>query len=192
MPTQPEDLAPSGEYGWERLGLDGGYVGELAAGPDGWVYAASARSLYRSHDGGANWKQRKKAFHSPDITSLIETPSGSLLAGTEAKPESVEEFGPMGDGKYAGVYRSTDEGRSWKRVLNQRMDSVWALVTDSDGGIVAGCTDRVARSTDDGLSWVDLDLPTGPDWTTLVLSVAVDGDGTIFAGTTRGLYCGRP
>ncbi|MFC1526458.1 WD40/YVTN/BNR-like repeat-containing protein [Candidatus Latescibacterota bacterium] len=183
--------SPTSGTRWLRLLETTHEVRSVLLGEEGTVYAGTGgQGVYRSVDGGTQWKQRKKDFHSPDITALIATGDGSVLAGTEAVPESVEEFGPMGDGKYAGVYRSTNEGGSWKRMLNQRMDSVWAFAMDADGGIVVGCTDRVARSADDGASWVDLDFPLDGDWYNQVLSLAADVDGVIFAGTKRGLYRG--
>ena len=87
----------------------------------------------------------------------------------------------------AGVYRSTDNGASWTRVLNLGSHICWALAIDARGHVFAGTDYRVIRSTDNGASWTQSEIMSGAE-RIAVLSLAFDRDGVLFAGTTQGLF----
>lgn len=72
------------------------------------------------------------------VYSLLETSSGTLLAGTRGQ----------------GISRSDDGGRSWTPSSTSLPDAiVHFLIQLRDGSILAGTGQGIALSTDDGRTW---------------------------------------
>jgi len=76
-----------------------------AARPSGVVYAGTDMGLYRSDDSGARWR-------------LLNTPmSGSMVWSMAIDPvEPSVMFAGTGTPSKPGIYRSTDEGKSWEHL----------------------------------------------------------------------------
>jgi hypothetical protein len=85
--------------GWHKAGELTGKVDAVAYDPDEpkSVYAAAAKGMFVSNDGGEQWTSMK----SPDsaVTTLTAAPSGVLYAG--------------GNGN---LFRSRDRGQTWEKV----------------------------------------------------------------------------
>ena len=108
---------------------------------------------------------------------------------------SVKALFSNGDYLFAGtnngVFRSTDQGQSWKSVNLGKIDQLPHITsfTAVGGTIFAGDSDQpMFRSTDNGLTWTRMEVPE--DITTFlqgetpiaITSLAANG-GSLFAGT---------
>ncbi len=138
--------------------------------------SSEATSLTRSLDGGNTWAGG--LLRGRDIFALTVTTDGTLLAGTlgggvyrsqlgsalwTALPSGtmsdyVYDFTQTSDAILAGtdngVYRSTDNGRSWSRTNDSTLAGpAYALDAASDGTLFAGTLFGVLRSTDGGHAW---------------------------------------
>ena len=163
-PAAAQDFWQSGN------GPYGGYVGALAATPDGSVFAGSSRGIFRSVDGGATWPLEGSVIGSYSIWSLAVNAQGYIFAGTE----------------YNGILRSKDNGATWAKI-NSGFSAYWVTaiaVHPAGGDIYASSVDgQVYRSTDNGESWIQV----GAGFTTRdVLALAVNAQGYVFAGTFNG------
>ncbi len=136
------------------------YVGVLghAYGPNG------ERGVYKSSDGGANWK--KVLDQGPETgVSDLAIASGMpsvLFAGTwNARRPPWSTYAPL-DGAGSGLYRSRDEGQSWSRLTGGGLPGGdWgrvAVAVSTDGQRVYALIDvpqkgGLYRSDDGGDSW---------------------------------------
>jgi hypothetical protein len=145
---------------WQALGPFGGDISSAAISPvdDRIVLAGLAPSgglggrMYRSTDGGATWN-RVAAFAQTSVFDIAFTPNGIAFAGAAN-----------------GVWKSTDDGQSWRQlslgvgfnsqVLEVTIDPrnsglVWAGVSDAFGAQPA----TVVRSMNGGDTWTDVTPP---------------------------------
>lgn len=154
------------------VGTGEGYiVGNSAGGVPG-------AGLYKSSDGGNNWELLNSTL-GPDyryIQKVVVTGSSTVLMTTR---RSVNEGGQ------GGIYRSTDGGGSWTRVLAGRGAD---LELASNGDLYASlgfgfqAVGNMVRSTDDGLTWEDI-TPPGGDPSRIELAVAPSQSSS--TGSTR-------
>jgi hypothetical protein len=144
------------------------------------VFAATPVGVFRSTDGGSHWV-------SPG--SALTVPLASSVAVSPGFAHDRTLFACGAD----GLYRSSDFGDTWQRVLvGDGMLSVAVSIVEPDRGplvIVGTEADGVLRSEDGGRTWTGanaglLDLTA--------ISVAVSpcfaSDRTAFAGTASGMY----
>jgi photosystem II stability/assembly factor-like uncharacterized protein len=110
---------------------------------DGKVYwAATARGIYQSSDGGALWRPRNAGLPGPDgtyVTDLLMLPSGMLIATND------------------GVFRSTDDGATWSRSGLESVPCSGLAVHPADPSHLAAFSQLrgIWLSTDGGRSWTD-------------------------------------
>jgi hypothetical protein len=101
-------------------------------------------SVFVSSDRGSSWKPAGPLGRSRYVpVSSLLTEGGALFAGT-------------GDGlaRGNGIWKSTDEGRTWTQKMTGLGDSVVNDLAASRGTIFAGTADKgVFASTDAGESW---------------------------------------
>src|SRR3954464_8307855 len=118
--------------GGRALAIEG-VVGE----PNTWYFGAVAGGVWKTLDGGPNWKP---VFDKQDISSIgaiAVAPSDHnvVYAGTgEAAIRGNTTYG-------TGVYKSIDAGRTWKNVGLQGSRQIGALIVpphDPDIVLVAG------------------------------------------------------
>lgn len=173
---------------WHRV-LDAG-VGALYTDPrDSRVLYAAGRGLLKSTDGGESWTSIGHGipFDEVGILSFAVDPHdpGVLIAGT-----SDPSTGP--DSTPGRIYRSTDEGTSW-RMISQIGGGPTAMVVDPvrPGILPAGSSGKTMvpgtfLSMDGGFNWKQIH---GGGARQIVASP--DGAGTYFAamraGDTRGV-----
>lgn len=176
------------------------YVGTGEVNPGGGSLTYTGTGVYKSTNRGRSWTSlglRDSGavgairIDPTDPQRLFVAASGSL-------------FNPGGD---RGVYRSTDGGRSWTRVLAGDTDTtgatevmfdpsdpqrMYAVLWDHNrapnlrayGGVGSG----VYRSTDGGDSWERLDgpVPSAPDLGRIGLGIAPSDPDRLYAITSRG------
>src|SRR5262249_13169214 len=127
---------------WTSIGPDGGAVSALAIDPQSpsTIYAATFGGIFKSTDGGENWKALSVPTSGLSFFALAVDPQnrGTVYAGT-----------------MVGVFKTTDGGASWSSP--QMAFPVNALVIDprSPGTVFAGTAQLggVLKTTDGGRTW---------------------------------------
>jgi photosystem II stability/assembly factor-like uncharacterized protein len=167
---------------------------------------SSGDGVYKSTDGGATWKN----------IGLRDSRQISRIAIDPRNPDVVyvgvlgHAYGPNDE---RGVYKSTDGGNTWTRVLNKGPEigvSDLAIVAANPAILFAGTWNAhrppwstyaplggpgsgLYRSSDGGANWIQLSehgLPDG-DWGRVGVAVSPDGKrvySLIEAGKKSGLY----
>jgi hypothetical protein len=157
----------SAEEGYDEVNTSG--LVELSGRIQDFAYDSAGKRLYaavanggvwRSDDVGASWTSIGDNLPSQIVGSVAWSTAGggTLLALTGD--------GAFGGDSYAGigVYRSTDQGRSWQRATGVPDGAIgFKLAVDpSNPSVVYAATGfGLFRSTDAGRSFVDVLLPTG-------------------------------
>lgn len=120
-------------------------TGIAPAGPGRAVLAGEAGTLLATADGGATWQELKSPY------------AGSFFGAIGLANGSVICYGMRGH-----AYRSTDAGRSWRRIdLGAYAGALQGASELSDGSVVLTGTDgMVARSTDGGNTFAPTVLPS--------------------------------
>lgn len=179
---------------WRRVA--GGAVRKVVVGSQPAIVLAAleASGLKLSTDGGISW--RELASPAASVLSLGLSPDfagdRTLFAGAAA---------PTGDNELA-LWRSTDGGQGWQRILSRRGSSALPLAVPStfpvDGMLFVGCGGQVlqphrAQGVGQGAPsppWRAAALPGGPQ-TVTALAFAADSQGAdggrVIAGTTTGV-----
>ncbi len=119
------------------LALDGDTV--FAGGADGGVW--------RSTDGGDHWTPLTDFLPTTSIGSLAVNPADhSVWVGTGESNTSSDSFMGM------GVYRSTDDGNTWKHVGGKEIDHqmIGHLTFDGEGKLYAAASNGVWRRSAGG------------------------------------------
>ncbi len=115
---------------WINIGLEETHrIGRVVISPEnpdvifvaalGHLYSSNAeRGVYKSTDGGNNWKN---VLFVNDVTGAIDLVMnsknpGMILAAMWEKERRAWDF--RESGKNSGVYRSTDDGETWTRMEN--------------------------------------------------------------------------
>ncbi len=167
---------------------------------------SSGDGVYKSTDGGVTWKN-VGLRDSKQISRIVVDPTNANLVYVGALGHA---YGPNDE---RGVYKSTDGGSTWIRVLYQGPEtgvSDLAIATNSPNILFAGTWNAhrppwstyaplqgpgsgLYRSTDSGATWTQLTahgLPNG-DWGRVGVGVSPDGKrvyALLEAGKKSGLY----
>jgi len=174
-----------------------------------WVGIHGAHKVYLSIDNGETWMIRGDGFFGPSCWAFIKTKNNTLLGGDAAYGrlyrttnygESwsfVTSLGPLAFGidtnnivymgTHRGLFFSSDDGLTWTQIINNI--SVSTILIDKDNNIYCGTGyydqgNGVLFSSNGGISWSHLGLSG-----MTVLSLAMDFEGNIYAGTLKdGLF----
>lgn len=134
------------------------------------IFLGAAEGLYQSKDNGANWERLNLTINTffPSVKILAMNSEGHLFAGVELDH----------------VYRSLDNGKSWKKVSPASFDSPSCLAINSKNEIFAGAFNGgLFRSTDNGENWTAINNGlSGRE----VLSITISANDHVFVGTPRG------
>jgi photosystem II stability/assembly factor-like uncharacterized protein len=144
----------------------------IAASPSGSVFAACDAGIFRSKDGGRNWKRVAKEMGDVSVWSVGVDRKGTVFAGTGR-----------------GIYRSKDDGDHWE-LANDGLPTMAILcwAADSKGRVYAGAQrGNLLRSADGGAHWKRIRRPEPRSRS--IYSVCVTRDGVIYFGAgAEGLY----
>ncbi len=143
-------------------------INVFVCGRNGLIYAGMDNGVFRSSNQGISW-----------------TPADSGLGDdTTVAHLAVDTGGVLFAATYTELFRSTDSGNFWARIDTGR---ITAITVDFRNRILMVRGHSLFRSTDHGVSWIDLHVPV-PGAAT-ISSVATDRTGRICIGTytTRGL-----
>ncbi len=160
---------------WQRMGLAASqHIGRILVDPrDGNVVLAAAegplwsaggdRGVYRSADGGATWTQTLQIDENTGVTDLELDPSNPDVVYAAGYQRRRHVWGFMGGGPKSGIWKSTDNGKSWRQVTTGLpkgdMGKIGLAVTAADPNLIyatieAGASDRgFYRSRNKGESW---------------------------------------
>lgn len=121
-------------------------------GKDQLFIASEAGALYRSEDGGRNWRQIQTECRGSFWTGLALDDGGIIVAGMRGN-----------------IYRSDDRGTSWKKVPSGTQQSITAIAQRSDGLLrLVGTGGTTLFSRDRGRSFSSSVRQDRTDLTTLV------------------------
>jgi photosystem II stability/assembly factor-like uncharacterized protein len=191
---------------------------------------ADAAGVYRSTNGGQSWSPAAAGMPIGKVIRSLISFGAYVFAGTEGDgiyrssdhgdswvktdtsnnllaQQLVLTFCTKNEALYAGagngIYKSTDGGMTFQRMLNGFPPNIGVTVyslTASGGNVVAAVTvlrspsdalDTIFYSSDDGGTWHQATLPIEP---TAITSVASDGSSLAYAGvfgqssSVKGLY----
>jgi photosystem II stability/assembly factor-like uncharacterized protein len=168
---------------WVQLGPDGGDVRKLTRDPhqpERVLLTTSAGAMYESLNGGIDWARFAHLGTGNDfvLDSVIFHPT---RPGTIYVAAWSVERNDAGE-----IFRSTDNGRTWKTLKDMHGKSVRALAMAPSNPkvLVAGALDGVFRSNDGGEHW-SLISPPGHRDIRNIESIAIDpaDPEVIYAGT---------
>ena len=148
---------------WQHIGLPRSFPTFLFAAPWGDLYLGlDYAGAYRSQDRGASWRPLLLPH---GVSSVTVTKRGDLLLASEH-----------------GVVRSRDRGGTWEQLdIDQDVRTIFTV--PSTGVIVAGTTNSVFQSDDDGETWAE--HAPGAEHV-FPESFADGGNGDLFVGTAGG------
>ncbi len=183
---------------WSQMDLDQIQVTALAVDPTNpniIVAGTSGQGAFRSIDAGRTWNPINSGLANLFVNDVLISPADPtlLLAATGR--------GPLVGEASAGVYRSTDRGNSWTRVLSGFAGDLDVSAQNAQILYAAGAP-PIFRSTDGGLTWTgaftdstvfqNVDMravavsPTDSN-TVLVGGATEGGSGSVFRTTNGGL-----
>ncbi len=144
---------------------------------EGWFNGDAVRGLgiIKSEDGGQTWD----FLSSTDddgfryIQKIVVTSAGTVLAATRDATAGVDN---------GGIFRSTDGGANWSRVLEARGADIEIA---ANGDIYASrgifSTGSVFKSTDDGENWSDVTPTGGTNPARIELATAPSNSDVVYA-----------
>ncbi len=184
--------------------------------PNGYIFVASnSGPLWVSSDYGADWDNEgvdnNSGFTYPTFVS--SSSSGNVFAGTSqllfhaASALASEAWNPVSGapalgtsvrfafssknmivaGGTGGLYVSIDNGSNWSQITPPAANenTHYALAIGQNGNVFAGMsTGGISVSVDTGKDWTDISSGI----TTAVNTLAINSDGTLFAGTNNGVF----
>lgn len=136
---------------WQYVGLgDSDRIGDILIDPKdsnrvfvaalGKLYSKGGqRGLYATEDGGKTWKTLIKGEGYTGFISLARSANGNLFAAAWERSRSAWEFVEGGVG--SALYKSTDNGKSWKKIGNglpngKHMGRIGIATAASDANVV--------------------------------------------------------
>lgn len=160
---------------WQRMGLAASqHVGRILVDPrDGNVVLVAAegplwseggdRGVYRTTDGGATWTRVLEIDENTGATDLEFDPADPDTIYAAAYQRRRHVWGFLGGGPKSGIWKSTDNGKSWRQVKTGLpkgdMGKIGLATTPADPRIVYATIEAdeeergFYRSLDRGESW---------------------------------------
>jgi hypothetical protein len=144
------------------------------------IYAAKGGTgVYKSTDGGANWKAANLGMtSSPNVPPccnsgvVIDPQNPNTLYATGGYPVNLM------------IYKSTNGGLSWSTILSQGAVGLQPLFIDPRGALYVPIRSSLRKSTDGGVTWNSLDVRLGA----VVTALAIDPQSTLYAAGGNPLW----
>ena len=121
------------------------------------------RGLYKSTDGGESWKKVLEISENTGVNNVVMDPSNSDIMYATSEQRRRTSFTKIGGGPESAVYKSTDGGETWRKVMkglpSVDIGGMGIDVSPVDPNvvylIVEAAEDKSGffRSTDKGESW---------------------------------------
>jgi PKD repeat protein len=145
------------------------------------------QGVFLSEDAGATWNARNGAGATAMPLSIVNavavqpTNSNVILAG------GAGTCGATGGLTGAGVFRSTDRGLTWARVLSNNVEDI--IFVPGTSTVYAGLIGTgVSRSTDGGATWSSVSTGLNASGSRMRLSMAPSNSNTLYALVGSRLY----
>jgi photosystem II stability/assembly factor-like uncharacterized protein len=141
-------LAHAGLNEWTSIGPWGGRTLALATDPQtpSTLYAGTIAGIFKSIDGGANWKPINSGLTNLNVQSLVVNPQNPTIIYAGARD--------------TGVFKSTNAGANWTPVNTglTSHDVIGLLIDPKNPDIVYASAEDggLFRSTDQGGNWVSV------------------------------------
>lgn len=114
------------------------------------LYAGTSGGVYKSIDQAGHWQQVNNGLVPPDMVKTSRALNVTSIHVDPYEPDTVYAA------TLAGLYKSTDAAKSWKRIGESLADQmIIAMVHDRNrrGVLYIAGRDGVHRSEDGGMSW---------------------------------------
>lgn len=142
---------------------------------EGWFNSSAVRGvgMFKSTDGGNSWNLMSSTTSQEFayIQKIAVTASGTIIIATRAD-----------DTQSGGIFRSTDNGVSFTRVLNSRGADIEIA---SNGDIYASrgifSPGTIFKSTDEGLNWTNVTPPGGNNHARIEIAIAPSNPNIVYA-----------
>ncbi|MDZ7362985.1 MAG: T9SS type A sorting domain-containing protein [candidate division KSB1 bacterium] len=171
---------------WRQTdGPFGGDIRAFAIDSAGYIFTGTfGAGIFRSTDNGENWSAVNTGLTNKTVLALAMNPAtGNIIAGTGSFFLSTPVNG--------AVFRSTNSGASWEKILDLSNTVVLSLASNSQGHIFAGTLGRgVFRSTTNGASWDSVNAGLTQSAFKTIRALAIhQATGEVFAATdSSGLF----
>jgi len=142
--------------------------------------ATRTGALFLSEDGGTTWGEMAFPGRLSGVLHALEVDpraDGTWYIGMEGHSPRT-----------AGVYRTTDAGRTWTLLPGTQGRDIWSLAfSPSNPDVMAAGTDAgVFRSTDAGATWARISRDGDPELRPVVsLAFGPSDSAVLYAGTTH-------
>lgn len=135
---------------WSKLDLDGIRVNTVEVDPSNPIVlfaGTNGQGVFRSTDAGQSWTQVNTGLGQLHVNDIFVSPTDGnvVLAGVGRGP-AVGDPG-------TGLYRSTDRGVTWTRVLEAGTIYSIASTPGGPGTVYAGGGPPIFKSMDGGATW---------------------------------------
>jgi photosystem II stability/assembly factor-like uncharacterized protein len=164
-----------GGTSWENMGLkESHHISKIIVHPEDsktiWAAAQGPlwskggdRGLYKTIDGGKNWKKVLGADEWVGVTDIVIDSRSSdwLYAATWQRHRNVASY--MGGGPGSGIHRSTDGGETWEKLTkglpSSNMGKIGLAISPQKPDVLYAAieldrrTGAVYKSTDRGITW---------------------------------------
>jgi photosystem II stability/assembly factor-like uncharacterized protein len=163
---------------WTNMGLgESEHIGKILIDPrdsnvvfvaaEGPLWSTGGeRGLYRSDDGGANWRQVLEIDENTGVTDIEFNPANPDVVYAAAYQRRRHVWGLMAGGPNGGIYKSVDGGENWKKLSTGLpagdVGKIGLAVTAADPGLVYATIEAddenkgFYRSSDQGESWAKM------------------------------------
>jgi hypothetical protein len=142
---------------WQQLrGPDGFFPVSTASPAPGVIISTTLKGIYKTEDGGSNWKKVLAPIPELENGLLASSDKGSLLIGSNNNAFYLLKPTP--------IYRSTDKGRTWTEVYKPSVcklivvintNLIYALIQSASE--FGGDYFQIIYSTNDGETWEEND-----------------------------------
>jgi photosystem II stability/assembly factor-like uncharacterized protein len=137
-----------------------GAAGEFNIGPHSAATSQITRAVFKSVDGGKTWKRVLFRDSDTGVYDMSFQPGNSQVVYATLWHPTFKRFGPPTGKPYSGIYKSEDEGGTWKEISRhglpaEKMGRIGVAVAPGFNGqrVFAIMNQGLYRSDDGGANW---------------------------------------